>query len=171
MSDDHPTHEIDALSLDLPDVTATLALGRRLAACARAGDIIALTGDLGAGKTELARAFVNALPRPDGTPGTEHVPSPTFTLVQVYERQPAPVWHFDLYRLATPDEVVELGWDEARAEGIVLVEWPDRLGPLAPADRLDVTLFHPPEGPGRRAVLQAGDAWRARLPALGEETA
>jgi len=160
---------IDAVTLDLVDAAATAALGGRLAAALCPGDVVALTGELGAGKTALARAVINALPAPDGSRVDEPVPSPTFTLVQVYERAPASLWHFDLYRLTSPDEVVELGWDEARAEGIVLVEWPDRLGPLCPMDRLDVTLFAPPDGPGRRAVLQAGDAWRARLPALGED--
>lgn len=167
-------YESEALSLDLPDPDATVDLARRVAALVRPGDVVALTGDLGAGKSAFARAFINALPNPDGTVREEHVPSPTFTLVQVYDRRPATVWHFDLYRLADPAEVVELGWDEARDGGIVLVEWPDRLGPLAPRERLDVTLVIPAEAesdtqmgePGRRAVLQGGESWAERLATL-----
>jgi tRNA threonylcarbamoyladenosine biosynthesis protein TsaE len=165
MSADHST-DSEGLSLHLPDPDATEALARQVAARVRAGDVIALTGDLGAGKSAFARAFINALPNPDGTPATEHVPSPTFTLVQTYERAPAPVWHFDLYRLGDPSEVVELGWDEALDGGIVLVEWPDRVGALAPSGRLDITLIVPaPDAPadGRTAVLQGGGDWVGRL--------
>ena len=172
MSAETPTAS-EVLSLHLPDADATAALARRVAAQARPGDVIALTGDLGAGKSTFARAFIHALPDPQGAYPDEHVPSPTFTLVQTYDRRPAPVWHFDLYRLGDPSEVVELGWDEARDGGIVLVEWPDRLGPLAPRDRLDVTLVLPdaadPDEAGRTAVLQGGGAWIARVDALAEE--
>src|SRR3546814_13591165 len=82
---------------------------------------------LGAGKTALARALIRALPGPAGA-AAEEVPSPTFTLVQIYERRPAPVWHFDLYRLDSAAEVEELGFSEALAGGLALVEWPERLG-------------------------------------------
>jgi tRNA threonylcarbamoyladenosine biosynthesis protein TsaE len=102
-------HEVD-FALVLPDEAATLALARRLAPLLRAGDVIALFGDLGSGKTTFARALIRALPGPAGEDARDEVvPSPTFTLLQVYERTPAPVWHFDLYRLATPEEVFELG--------------------------------------------------------------
>ncbi|WP_035669598.1 tRNA (adenosine(37)-N6)-threonylcarbamoyltransferase complex ATPase subunit type 1 TsaE, partial [Azospirillum brasilense] len=91
--------------------------------------------------------------------------SPTFTLVQTYDTDIGPVWHFDLYRLSGPDEVTELGWDEARAEAVLLVEWPDRLGPLLPADRLDVTMSF--AGPTeRRATLTGHGAWESRLTTL-----
>ncbi len=114
----------DTAILALPDQAATEVLAVRLAAVLRPGDLIALGGDLGAGKTTLARALIRA------AAGAEiEVPSPTFTLVQVYDLPIGAVWHFDLYRLSGPDEVIELGWDEARAEGVALVEWPDRLGP------------------------------------------
>ncbi len=169
MTGERPTAS-EVLSLHLPDAEATAALARRVAAQVRPGDVIALTGDLGAGKSTFARGFIHALPDPQGTYRDEHVPSPTFTLVQTYDRWPAPVWHFDLYRLGDPSEVVELGWDEARDGGIVLVEWPDRLGPLAPRNRLDVTLVLPDEGDpdaaGRTAVLQGGGSWIDRVDAL-----
>lgn len=156
----------DGVSLTLPDEGATDALAQALAHILHPGDVIALSGSLGAGKTALARALINALPRPDGSYAAEEVPSPTFTLVQTYERAPAPVWHFDLYRLSDPDEVEELGWDEAVGEGIVLVEWPDRLGALLPEDRLDILICFPAKGAGRVAVLQGGEGWTERLKGL-----
>jgi tRNA threonylcarbamoyladenosine biosynthesis protein TsaE len=145
----------------LPNLAATKALARRLAGMWQPGDTIALRGDLGAGKTELARAAIRA-----AIGSAVEVPSPTFTLVQVYQTGRAPVWHFDLYRLSSPEEVVELGWDEARTDGIVLVEWPDRLGPFLPEDRLDVHLEEDglPETRGVRLV--AGPGWRDRLAGL-----
>src|SRR3546814_15561179 len=92
--------------------------------CSSELDVVALFGDLDAGKTALARALIRALPGPAGA-AAEEVPSPTFTLVQIYERRPAPVWHFDLYRLDSAAEVEELGFSEALAGGIALVEWPE----------------------------------------------
>jgi tRNA threonylcarbamoyl adenosine modification protein YjeE len=140
----------------------TAALGARLAAVARPGDVLFLTGPLGAGKTVFARAFIRAL---TGNPA-ETVPSPTFSLVQVYEGGRAPVYHFDLYRIGGAEEVFELGWEEARAGGIALVEWPERLGPLAPAARLDLA-FEAGEGDIRRiALTDAGGAWDERLRTL-----
>ena len=148
----------------LPDPAATEALARALAPCLRAGDLVLLKGPLGAGKTHFARALLHALPGPPGSAG-ESVPSPTFTLVQLYERDLGQVWHFDLYRLTRPDEVWELGWEEALA-GLVLVEWPERLGPLLPAGALSITFAPDPAGEGRIATL-AGDAtWGPRLDAL-----
>lgn len=146
-------------AFDLPDEEATAALARRLAPNLRPGDLVALGGDLGAGKTAFARALIRALTYPD-----EEVPSPTFTLVQTYDGAGGAVWHFDLYRLHGPDEVVELGWEEAR-DAICLVEWPDRLGPLLPADRLDLQLSV--RGPtDRRATLTGRGTWASRLDAL-----
>lgn len=112
-------------------------IARRLAAALQPGDVVFLSGDLGAGKTALARRLVRILTGHDG----EEVPSPTFTLVQTYDTPQGLLWHFDLYRLRHGDEVVELGWDEARAGGIALVEWPERLGQnFKPRNRLDVAL-------------------------------
>ncbi len=134
-------------SLSLPDETATERLGAMLAARLRPGDVVALEGGLGAGKTTLARAILRAAA---GDPKLV-VPSPTFTLVEVYDTPKGAFWHFDLYRLETPEQVYELGWEEARADGVVLVEWPERLGALLPRERLTVTLSI--DGDGRRATL------------------
>jgi tRNA threonylcarbamoyladenosine biosynthesis protein TsaE len=144
------------MRLDLPDLSATEALAARLAAKARPGDALLLSGPLGAGKSAFARAFLRAWA---GDAALE-VPSPSFTLVQGYERADgAMAWHFDLYRLSGPNEVTELGWDEAR-EGIVLVEWPDRLGPLAPAEALRITLAQGGAEDARVAELEGWDARR-----------
>jgi len=157
------------LRIILDSEAATAALARALAALARPGDVIALSGELGSGKTSFARGFINALPRTDapGLAGAqEEVPSPTFTLVQIYERAPAPVWHFDLYRLKAPEEVLELGLEEALGEAIVLIEWPERLGAFLPAARLDVVLRFGAAPDAREAELIGGGDWRARLDAI-----
>lgn len=143
--------------IELPDADATAALGAALAPRLRRGDLLALAGDLGAGKTTLARGLIGAL----GHRGP--VPSPTFTLVQHYETDPVPVWHFDLYRIGHPDEVIELGYDEARAEGIVLLEWAERLGADLPAARLDIALEYAASGKTRVACLSGPPAWADRL--------
>jgi tRNA threonylcarbamoyladenosine biosynthesis protein TsaE len=135
-------------SLPLPDEAATERLGATLAARLRPRDVVALVGGLGAGKTTLARAVLRAA---SGQP-TLVVPSPTFTLVEVYDTPGGAFWHFDLYRLEQPEQVFELGWEEARTDGIALVEWAERLGPLLPPERLTVTLSI--EGEGRRATLE-----------------
>lgn len=132
--------------MPLPDEAATEQLGAMLATRLNPGDVVGLKGDLGAGKTTLARAIVRAAA---GEPELI-VPSPTFTLVEVYDTPKGAYWHFDLYRLETPEQVYELGWEEALAEGIVLLEWPERLGPLLP-QHLSVTLEL--AGDGRRAIL------------------
>jgi len=132
--------------MSLPDERATEALGATLAGRLRIGDVVGLKGDLGAGKTTLARAIIRAAA---GDPELI-VPSPTFTLVEVYETPRGTFWHFDLYRLEAAEQVYELGWEEALAEGIALVEWPERLGRLLPK-HLSVTLEM--EDDGRRALL------------------
>jgi tRNA threonylcarbamoyladenosine biosynthesis protein TsaE len=135
-----------AFSMSLPDESATERLGATLAERLRVGDVVGLTGDLGAGKTTLARAIIRA------AAGDREliVPSPTFTLVEVYETPRGAFWHFDLYRLEAAEQVYELGWEEALAEGIALVEWPERLGELLPK-HLSVTLELADDG--RRALL------------------
>lgn len=143
-------------TLHLESLAATEALAARLAPLARAGDAVLLEGPLGAGKSAFARAFLRALA---GDPALE-VPSPSFTLVQSYDMPNGlAAHHFDLYRLGGPEEVPELGWDEAR-QGLVLVEWPDRLGWLRPGDALELTLAHGPAEDARQAILRG---WEGRL--------
>lgn len=148
--------------LILPNPAATERLAAIIAAEARPGDAILLSGDLGAGKTHFARAFINAL-----ADSVEEVPSPTFTLVQSYPAtaagKPVEIAHFDLYRLKSPDETIELGIEEAFAEGIALVEWPDRLGAMTPKRHLALRLEIAPDGVTRRAFLQGTEDWRDRL--------
>ncbi len=143
-------------SLFLPDETATERLGAALARRLRPRDVVALQGGLGVGKTTLVRAILRAA----SGDATLIVPSPTFTLVEVYDTPRGVFWHFDLYRLEAPEQVFELGWEEARTDGIALIEWAERLGALLPEERLTVTLAI--EGDGRRAELQ-GDVRFADL--------
>jgi tRNA threonylcarbamoyladenosine biosynthesis protein TsaE len=148
-----------ALTLELADEQATAGLAARLAARARKGDVVALAGPLGAGKTSFARAFIRA--RGDRA---EEVPSPTFTLVQVYPGGDGPaVWHFDLYRLEDAEEAWELGIEDAFGDGISLIEWPERLGALLPAEHLDVALAFGASAGARVASLGASPSWAARL--------
>ncbi len=135
----------------LPDEDATATLGERLARLLRAGDTLLLEGPIGAGKSHFARALIRArLGR------MEDVPSPTFTLVQTYDADGVEIWHADLYRLSHPDEVLELGLEDAFATAICLVEWPDRLGSHLPSDALRLRLAA--EGDGRIAHLSGGRA-------------
>ncbi len=147
------------LRVVLPDEAATDALGGRLAPVLAAGDVVALWGGLGAGKTALARAIIRARAGRAVT-----VPSPTFTLMQSYALGDATLWHCDFFRLGVPEEAHELGLDEIFADAIALIEWPDRLGPLLPPDRLDVRLEF--EGEGRAARLTGGPDWSRRLEGL-----
>ena len=124
----------------LRDEDATAAFARDLAPCLARGDVLALEGTLGAGKSFLARAVINALPPAAGAPHREDVPSPTFTLLQVYDRIPCAVWHFDLYRLHCPEDAYELGIDAAFCDGVSLIEWPERLGSLLPPRAVEVRL-------------------------------
>jgi tRNA threonylcarbamoyladenosine biosynthesis protein TsaE len=139
---------VPTFSFSLPDEAATERLGAALARRLRPRDVVALQGGLGVGKTTLARAILRAA---SGDPALI-VPSPTFTLVEIYDTPMGVFWHFDLYRLEEPEQVFELGWEEARADGMALVEWAERLGTLLPRERLTVTLAM--EGDGRRADLE-----------------
>lgn len=152
-----------SLTLDLPDLEATRALGRRLAGCLEPGDVVLLEGDLGAGKSELARAVIRALAGAEIT-----VPSPTFTLVQTYELPGLEVTHSDLYRLEQEEEALELGLEDCWQRGALLVEWPDRAPGLWPAERLSVRLEPVREtGPEvRRAQLCGTGRWATALARL-----
>jgi tRNA threonylcarbamoyladenosine biosynthesis protein TsaE len=161
------------MEIALPDLDAVDRLARDIAARLRPGDAILLDGPLGAGKTALARAILRAL---CADPALE-VPSPSYTLVQSYDTPRFTVHHFDLWRLDGPEAVAELGWDEARQD-VVIVEWPDRLGPLLPNDAWRIALRleeghgeaqgereeHAGQGQARVARVQAQGEGRAPVP-------
>ena len=146
----------EPFEINLPDPDATARLGASLAAILRPGDTLCLSGPLGAGKTELARGLIRALAGPD-----EEVPSPTFTLVQLYDTPRLGLAHFDLYRLEDPSEVDELGLDEVLIDGAAVIEWPERMGPGAwPEDRLSLEIRI--EGTGRVARLTPHGSFKGR---------
>ncbi len=149
----------DSLVVALPDAAATAAFGERLCARLQVGESVCLSGELGAGKTTLARGAIEAW-----TGAPEEAPSPTYTLVQTYQGARGELWHVDLYRLKTAEEAWELGLEDAFQQAACLIEWPDRLEGLLPRDRLDVELR--PDGAGRTATLVAHGAWRAKLATL-----
>lgn len=142
----------------LPDPAATQAFGARLAGAVRPGDVVTLTGPLGAGKTSIARGLLAAL----GLAG--EAPSPSFAIVQPYDPPEVhlPVLHVDLYRIEDRDELTELGLDEARAGSVLLVEWPER-APGGWPDALALTLAVTPDG-GRALTARVPPAWEVRWP-------
>ena len=143
-------------TLFLPDAAATDRLGAILAAKLGKGDTVLLSGDIGTGKTHLARAIIQAMAATRGLPLID-VPSPTFTLVQTYAFTDIEVWHADLYRLSDPGELFELGLDDALEDAIVLIEWPDRLG-LARPDALSMSFTVKDDG--RNCVITSqSDRW------------
>jgi tRNA threonylcarbamoyladenosine biosynthesis protein TsaE len=151
-------------ALLLPDEAATARVGAALGRALAPGDALLLEGPLGAGKSALARAAVQARLADEGR--IEEVPSPTYTLVQVYPSAAGEIWHADLYRLTDPDDVAELGLLDAFAEAICLIEWPDRLGPYAPARALSARLGFPEGGGGRTlALTPRGAGWDAAVAA------
>ena len=139
------------MTVPLPDLAATAGLGARVAALLAPGDAVLLKGDLGSGKTTLARAILTAL----GV--AEAVPSPTFTLVQTYDTPRLAVSHYDLYRLKRAAEMDELGLDEALEDGAALIEWPERAEDRLPPDALTIHLSADVE---RRAILEGPARWR-----------
>ena len=141
------------IEIPLPDLNATRSLARRLAPALCAGDIIGLAGPLGAGKTTFARALIETLAEAGGAGNLGEVPSPTFTLVQVYDSGAVPVWHFDLYRLERPGDALELAIEEAFASAISLVEWPERLAHLMPGEWLELRIEREADD-GRRAMIR-----------------
>lgn len=146
--------------LELNGLSATDALARDLARLLIPGDFITLGGDLGAGKTAFVRALLRVLA---DDPELE-VPSPTFTLIQMYDTPRMPVVHADLYRIRGQSELEELGWEEAGPDSLLLIEWPDRLGDFLPADRLDLTFSLSARHPEARQVAMRGyGRWAERL--------
>ena len=141
----------------LTSAEALEAWGFRLAICLRPRDIIALSGELGAGKTTVARGILRGL----GLAG--EVPSPTFTIVQTYEPPEVkfPVWHVDLYRLDSPDDLIELGIEEAFETAMILVEWPERMGSQLPTQALRIGLDGAGEAERRLTVAYPPD-WEGR---------
>ena len=135
----------------------TRAVGRQLAARLQVGDVIALSGPLGVGKTALARAMIEAL-------GHEaEVPSPSFAIVQPYENLDPPLWHVDLYRIEQADEIAELGLESVLLDGAIIVEWPERAGGNAWPEALRLSLDFAPHG-ARRLTARVPAAWEARWP-------
>lgn len=147
---------IPAQTISLPNAQATLALGARLAAHLVPGDVVALHGGLGAGKTTLVRGLLQALLGDD-----VEVPSPTYTLVQVYETNIGEVWHGDMYRLARPEDGEELGLWDAFEDAVCLIEWPDKLGGFWPKDALSITLDF--QDAGRSARIMGARDWIANV--------
>lgn len=145
------------MTVDLPDLAAMEALGARIAARLRAGDVVALSGGLGAGKTALARAIITAL----GHAG--EVPSPTFTIVETYDALDPPLVHADFYRLERPEDAEELGLDDYRAGAALIAEWPGNAGGFAHEPGcLSIALEI--AGSGRKAIVEPGADWLGRLP-------
>ncbi len=169
-----PKGQLECFRVKLTDPIATLTLENEAMTSALAGElsklalrviddhgsgVLALWGDLGAGKTSFARGFISA-----AMGYAEEVPSPTFTLLQSYDTPSGLIHHFDLYRLNVPDDALELGIEDAFSDGLCLIEWPDRLGPWLPRRRLDVRLDHTADPTQRVVSLSSTDpVWQKYL--------
>ena len=145
------------MTVDLPDLDAMAEFGERIAAVLRIGDVVALEGGLGAGKTTLARAILASL----GHPG--EVPSPTFTIMETYDALVPPVVHADFYRLDNPSEAAEIGLDDYREGAALIAEWPGKAGGFSHESaclsiRLEIA------DKGRKAIVEAGPDWLGRMP-------
>ena len=153
------------LQLELPDLSATQKLGTLLADGLTAGDIISLSGPLGAGKSALARSIIIS-----ANPNETDVPSPTFSLVQTYElADGTPLWHLDLYRIETPEDAMQLGLDDAFVDAVCLIEWPDRLKKFLPKSTLSIHLYLACDGDAdgvRLADITAPPNWSDRIQAI-----
>ena len=141
----------------LKDEAAMLALGKKLSKALRAGDVITLSGPLSVGKTTLVRGLLGAL----GHQG--EVPSPSFAIVQPYENLRLPVWHVDLYRIDDPSELAELGLEDIRDEGVLIVEWPEHGGAALWPEALALSLIVDEDG-ARALTAEVPTAWEGRWP-------
>ena len=153
-------------SVHLKTETATRKFAIELGAALVRGDIVLLRGDIGTGKSFIARAVIQSLQEQP-----EDIPSPTFTLVQTYETYVGEIWHADLYRLSSVDEVEELGLLEAFDSAICLIEWPDILGPLIPEKALQIDIAHAFQNEERQIALHYEDRfWSKRLKEMVDDT-
>lgn len=143
------------MTIALPDLAAMEAFGQRIAARLAPGDVVALSGTLGTGKTTLARAILAALGH------TGEVPSPTYTIIETYDELNPPVVHADFYRLEDPSEVEELGLDDYREGAVLLAEWPDHAGGFA-HEPACLAIDLEKVGDGREAVVTPGTSWQGR---------
>ncbi len=141
-------HMIESNPVETRSEAETAGIAAKIAPLLLPGDVVLLRGPLGGGKTVFARSLIRALMGDENL----EVPSPTFTLVQTYDTPKAPLWHFDLYRLKSPDEIYELGWEDALSGGIVIVEWPERVDSLLHGIRLDIRLAPVENKPGSRLI-------------------
>ena len=148
---------------NLSNLSATEKLANSLAPLLQKSDVITLYGELGAGKTSFARALIKKL----GYKG--EVPSPTFTLVQTYNIKSINVWHFDLYRILDPDELIELDIEEAMKQSVLLIEWPQRMGNRLPNNRLDIKLNYTENEISRMAIITGHGHWSSRLKQVSNE--
>lgn len=162
--------KISSATFRLPDAAATDRLGALFADHARMGDVLLLSGDLGAGKTHFARAYILSRLARDGV--VEDVPSPTFTLVQNYETASFGITHADLYRLRSAQDLAELGLLDGTPEGVTLIEWPERMGSATPGEALHLTIS-PVDGGAARSVVARGPdrVWGPRLRQMASEWA
>lgn len=149
------------IEIQLKTEADTRRFAAQLANLVSIGDTLLLSGEIGAGKSFFCRALIQAR-----TGTTEDIPSPTFTLVQTYSHSDGDIWHCDLYRLSSPDEAIELGLDDAFDDAICLVEWPDRLGSLAPQDA--IRLHFVAHSTGHQASLIVPPKWRDRMAFLND---
>lgn len=143
--------------MNLPDETATVAVGRMLATVLRPGDVITLSGPLSAGKTTLVRGLLAAL----GHKG--EVPSPSFAIVQPYDELSPPIWHVDLYRIELASDVDELGVEDVGEDGVLIIEWPEHAGRGAWPHALALSLEATDDG-SRSLTAQVPSAWEGRWP-------
>jgi tRNA threonylcarbamoyladenosine biosynthesis protein TsaE len=149
-------------TVQISDESAMANLASRIAKIREPGDVLCLFGDLGAGKTSFARAYIRAL-----TTSDQEVPSPTFTLAQIYETGESldslTIWHVDLYRLSDAEEIWELGLEDAFDDAVVLIEWPERALELLPVKRLELHLGFCDKLTERSVVLRGDARWAERL--------